>query len=126
MALDSSVAIASVFGPYMVIAGLWMLLFSANLMKIWSSLRSTPAAFFLMGAINLLLGLYIINQYNVWTWNKALLVTILGWVFLVRGLLALFLPQVLVKYTMTEASLAKVIGLVPFLWGLVLCWVAFA
>jgi hypothetical protein len=76
--------------------------------------------------INLLLGLYIINQYNVWTWSKSALVSLLGWFLFVRGVLALFLPQVLAKYTMTEASLAKVIGLVPFIWGLALCWLAFA
>lgn len=126
MVQEPSIAIASVFGPLMVILGLWMLLFSDNLVKIWSAFKSNHAAFFLMGVINLLLGFYIIHQYHIWSWNKASLVTLLGWFFIVRGVMALFVPQVLAKYTMTEASLAKVIGVVPFVWGMVLCWLAFA
>lgn len=126
MLQEPSIAIASVFGPFMVILGLWMLLFSDNLVKIWSSLKSNHAAFFLMGIINLLLGLYIINQYHVWSWSKATLVTLLGWFLVLRGIMSLFVPQVLVKYTMTEASLAKVVGLIPFIWGMILCWYAFA
>ena len=126
MVFNSAVSIAGVFGPFMVIMGLWMLLFSDNMVKIWGSLKSTPSVFFLMGLINLLFGLLILNGYSDWSWSKQTLVTLLGWCLVIRGIMALFLPQILVKYTMTNVKNAKVIGLIPLIWGVVLCWIAFA
>ena len=123
--LNSSVAIASVFGPFMVILGAWMLVRSSQLIKVWASFKSHPASFFLLGVMNLLLGVCLVSQYNFWYWSKGLLVTLLGWLLTVRGLIALFFPDFFMKHTMTEPALAKVVGWVPFIWGLILCWLAF-
>ena len=125
MYLDSAVYLASVFGPFLVILGLWMILYSKNLVKIWASFKTTPSAFFLMGAINLLLGLFIISHYNFWSWSKSFLVTLLGWVLIIRGVMAFFVPQVLIKATMSDPASAKMVGWIPFIWGMILCWVAF-
>lgn len=124
--IHSSVDIASIFGPFMVILGGWMLLRSAQLIKIWASFKAHPSSFFLMGIINLLLGVYLVSHYNFWYWSKSLLVTLLGWVLTIRGLIALFFPDFFIKHTMTQRALAKVIGWIPLIWGLILCWLAFA
>ena len=124
--IHSSVDIASVFGPFMVILGAWMLIRSAQLIKIWASFKAHPSSFFLMGIINLLLGVYLVSHYNFWYWSKSLLVTLLGWVLTIRGLIALFFPDFFIKHTMTQRALAKVIGWIPLIWGLILCWLAFA
>ena len=124
--IHSSVDIASVFGPFMVILGAWMLIRSAQLIKIWASFKAHPSSFFLIGIINLLLGVYLVSQYNFWYWSKSFLVTLLGWVLTIRGLIALFFPDFFIKHTMTQRALAKVIGWIPLIWGLILCWLAFA
>lgn len=126
MGMQNAMWIASIFGPFMVILGLWMLLYSENLTKICNSFKTNPAAFYLMGVFNLLVGLVIINEYNMWAWNKSLLVTVLGWWLLARGVLALFMPQMLIKSSMSNPSFLKISGIIPFIWGIVLCWVAFS
>ena len=117
--------IAGVFGPFLAILGLWMLLYADSLVKVWTAIKNTPALVYLISVITLLLGIIIVKEYNVWAWDAYLLVTLLGWFLLVRGLMGLFVPQVLIKLTMGKPSVAKIQGIVPFVWGLALSWVAY-
>jgi hypothetical protein len=126
MLVDASVAIAKVFGPFMVILGMWMLLFRSNMQKVWASMKATPCCFFCMSLINLLLGIFIISQCNLWLWDKTFLVTALGWFLFLRGVMALFVPQLLARLAMPSEARSKHLGAIPLLWGMFLCWHAFA
>ncbi len=123
--MDHAMWLAGIFGPLLTIIGLWMLLYSENHIKVMTSIKTTPGAFFMMGTINMLIGLVIINMYNIWMWHPAVLVSLLGWVYLVRGVLVLYVPQLIIKYTMTSHMAMRASGLVPLIWGLALWWFAF-
>ena len=123
--MQNAVWLSSIFGPMLVILGLWMLAYGDNVVKVMASFKSTPSAFYLSGLVNLLVGLTIISQYNVWMWNVSVFLTLLGWGQLIRGILVFFIPQLLIKHTMTNHSFMKGVGIVPLVWGLILCWVAF-
>jgi len=123
--MQNALWLASIFGPLLAIVGLWMLLYHDNMMKVCNSAKSTPAIFYMSGWLNLLIGLVIVSQYNVWSMSLAFLVTLLGWVMIIRGILALFIPQLLMQLTMGKNSWCKVMGIIPFVWGLLLCWFAF-
>lgn len=117
--------LASVFGPLLMILGIWMLFYHENMAKVCTSCKNTPSVQYMWGMVNMLLGLVIINQYNMWAWNLPVLVTLLGWVMLIRGVMALFVPQVLVKMSSKDPSWCKVKGIIPLVWGFGLCWFAF-
>ncbi len=117
--------LASIFGPFLAILGFWMLIYGENFSKVVHSMKSTPSAFYLNALFNLLLGIYIVGQFNVWIWQPAFLVTLLGWWLVVRGVFSLFLPQLMIKWTMSDPTTLKIVGLIPFLWGLALSWFAF-
>jgi len=123
--MERAIFLASIFGPFLAIIGLWMVLYGENLVKVITSVKNTAGAFYLGGIINLLLGLTIIAQNNLWLWSGALLVTLLGWVWIIRGILVLFIPQLIIRYTMTKTKFIKVMGIIPLVWGLALCWYAF-
>ena len=123
--MQNALWLASIFGPLLAIVGLWMLLYHENMMKVLNSIKSTPALFYMSGWMSLLIGLVIVSQYNVWMANLAVLITLLGWVLIIRGILALFIPQLLIKLTMEKTSWCKVMRIIPFVWGLLLCWFAF-
>lgn len=117
--------LASIFGPFMTIVGLWMLLYVDNLMKVWTAIKNSPAAFYYGSAANFLIGLTILSQYDMWSWDAFVLVTLLGWVMVIRGIMGLFLPQLLLKIMMSNPSFTKVMGVIPLIWGLALCWLAY-
>ena len=93
----TSATIASIFGPILVFIGIWVLLYQENMKKVIESIRKTPAILFVIGVINLILGLTIITSFNVWKANFEILVTLLGWLFFIRGLFIFFLPNAILK-----------------------------
>lgn len=123
--MDTAVWLARIFGPFLLILGLWMLFYHHNVHKIMTSMKNTPAIFYCHGSINLLLGLVILNQYNYWDMSLFVLIPILGWLFLLRGLMILFFPQLLIKCTMHSNSAIRLNAIVPLVFGILLCWIAF-
>ncbi len=117
--------LATVFGPLLFITGLWMLMFTGNVIKIVASVKDSLAALWLMGFLNLLFGLGIVSLYNRWTFSSLVFVTILGWVYIIRGLAALFVPKLIMFSKIKNPRVVKMIGLIPLIWGVILCYVAF-
>lgn len=122
--IESALMIARIFGPFLAIVGLWMLLYSDNLVKIVTSIKNSPAAIYQSAILNLVFGLFIISGYNGWRMDAFFFVTLLGWALFIRGVLGLFMPQVLIKL-MTKSSWVKLMGIIPFIWGLILIWAGF-
>jgi len=110
---------AHVFGPFLCLLGLWMLLYRDNFLKIIASIKGSPASFYILGLLQLFIGLILVTQCNIWAMNRVILVTLLGWFLLLRGILSLFVPQVLIKI-FPKGKKSKWIGLVPLIWGIFL------
>lgn len=121
----SAVSMASIFGPFLLILGVWMLLFGDNFHKIWTSMKTTPSSFHLTAWINMLIGISILATYHYVGWDLSVLITLLGWAMLIRGFIMLYMPQMWVRTTMGNEIFMRTMGLVPLSWGVLLCWLAF-
>ena len=124
MMMQNAMWLASIFGPLLMIVGIWMLFYHDSMVKVCTSFKNTPALVYFSGVINILIGLTVLNAFNVWMWGLTLLVTLFGWFILVRGIMKLFLPHVFMKWS-HDAGWMKVKGIVPLIWGFGLCWLAF-
>lgn len=122
--MQQAMWLASVFGPLLLIIGIWSVFYNSHAVKAMASLKTNPATVFALVVINLLIGLVIINCYNIWAADVSVLVSLLGWVFLVRGLVYLFMPHIMFKYC-SKAKMIRIRGTIGLIWGLVLCWYAF-
>ena len=122
--MSNALGMATIFGPFLTIMGIWMLLYQDSLAKVWTAIKNTPALFYFCATFNLILGFAILSQYDKWMMDWNVLVTLLGWVLVVRGVLSLFVPQLIIK-TMTHTGYIKWRGLIPFVWGILLSWMAF-
>ena len=123
--MTSALMIAKIFGPYLAIVGLWMLLFGDHAAKIATAIKNSPAAQYGSAVLNLLLGLVIISSYNMWSANMMIFVTLLGWVMFIRGVLGLYMPHFVVNMLLSNRGWSKVMGIVPFIYGLILIWLGF-
>ena len=122
---NAAMWLASIFGPLLVILGLWMLLYSDNLMKVMSAIKSSAGIFYYSSVFNLLVGFTVLSQYDLWGWNALVFVTILGWFMVVRGVMGLFVPQLLMHILVGNPGFTRVCGIIPLIWGLILSWVGF-
>lgn len=122
--MENPMWMASIFGPFLIIVSLWILFYRENTIKFMSSCKNTPGVFCLWGIMNLLIGLTVLSIYNLWVWDLSLLVTLFGWLQLIRGLLVLFLPQAVIKMS-THKTWMSVGGVISLIWGICLSWLAF-
>ena len=118
--------ISGIFGPYLLIIGIWMLIQKKNCMKICDAVRKNPASIHCLAWTSLLIGLVLINFFNVWQSNAVVIITILGWAYLIRGLVILFLPQVYLKTETHESAYINLAAFIRIIWGLALCWLSLA
>jgi len=94
--MTASRYIARLMGPVLLVMGIGMVVglmtegdSYAALMKEFVGSR---ALIFLMGALTLVAGLAIVNAHNLWVPDWRVVVTVLGWLFIFRGILALVFP----------------------------------
>lgn len=123
--MTSAYMIAMIFGPYLAILGLWMLLFGDQVAKVNTAIKGSPAALYGSSIWNLLIGLVLINSFNVWAGNMMIFVTLLGWFMFIRGVLGLYMPHMVANTLLTARHGTKFLSLIPFIWGLILIWIGF-
>jgi hypothetical protein len=81
-------------GPYFVVAGIGMLLNQAAYAAMIAEFVHSNALIFISGVLSLPAGLAILNVHRAWTADWRVIVTILGWLAVIGGVLRLVLPQV--------------------------------
>ena len=75
------------------------------------------------GYITLLLGLATVVAHNVWVWNWPVVITILGWVTLFKGIEKVGFPDRVNKKAQMFQSHATVWGFVIFFIGACIFWI---
>ena len=92
--------IALILGPFYGVIGLSILLYAKPWQKLMEKWSKDHLLLYPVSMILVLLGLIIVNLYNVWEWNVWLLVTITGWIMLVKGVLYLLLPGKVITWAL--------------------------
>lgn len=125
--MENAVWLAQIFGPIFVLLGCFILFRSKEVMKLWASAKATPVALYLGGVLNLLIGFTVLSLYSDWSWNLAVLVTLLGYVQVLRGILVLFCSNLLMKFSdkLMKPSSLRIMSCLPIVWGLALLWLGF-
>jgi hypothetical protein len=127
--MQTSIFIAKLIGPIMLVAGIAMLVNRKELDALAQELLRSHALLFLLGLIDLAIGLAIVLTHNVWVADWRLIITLLGWLLMLRGAVRVMIPdqvkplgaKLLKNANAVTASLAvtTVLGLVLSYFGYV-------
>jgi len=94
--MTTSRYIARLMGPVMLIIGIGMIGGMLTEGDAYSSLMKefigSRALIFITGALALVAGLAVVNAHNLWVPDWRVIVTILGWLLIVRGVSNLVFP----------------------------------
>ena len=95
--------LARLLGLFSILVGLAMIERRQEMVAAVDSITHNPTQLLLIGLIALGIGLAMVLAHNVWSGGVLpIVVTIIGWLILVRGLVLLFLPTAAVA-TLFEA-----------------------
>lgn len=89
--------LAEILGLYFVIVPLALLVNSKYLKSLFIELDN-DATMFLWGMVSLVIGLAMVLFFNVWEQSWQVVITIIGWIALLKGLALLFVPEFIKKW----------------------------
>ncbi len=96
--MTASRYIARLMGPVLLAIGIGMVVGIVTegdaYLALMKEFLGSRALIFLTGVLTLVAGLAIVNAHSLWVPDWRLVVTMLGWLFIVRGAVALVLPAV--------------------------------
>ncbi len=87
-------AFARVIGPYLVIVPGIIVVKSPDVAGLAKSFFASPALVFIMGAVMMFGGLFVIANHQCWRGASAILISLFGWILALRGLALLVAPQI--------------------------------
>jgi hypothetical protein len=118
--MTPAVLIAKLVGPLFVAIGIGILLNAPFYAGMIVEAVHSPTLVYLSGVASLLAGLAILNAYRVWTANWRVIVTILGWLCVIGGIIRIVLPQVtawLATATYSGPTVLAVVGAIVLVLG---------
>lgn len=124
--MNNSIAITQVLGAIFAIMGLSVVIDRKNLSVALDKVSEDRGFLWLWGFLILTMGAVIIVMNNVWTSGLPLLITILGWLTLIKGafLLLLPIPAISLYRKCNKDSVLVFGGIVAFILGLVLLYLS--
>ena len=85
--------LSRLLGLYFLVCGLAMIVHRQVVVDAMAKLTSNPAAMLCLSVFTLIAGLAMVLGHNIWTTSPAaVIVTLLGWLTLIKGVVYLLLP----------------------------------
>ena len=91
--MATSLFIARLLGPLIAIVSVALLGNPENYRAILNEFIQSPALCYLAGFFGLLGGIALILVHNVWVADWRLVITLIGWVTIVRAVMTIFWPR---------------------------------
>jgi uncharacterized protein YjeT (DUF2065 family) len=121
--------IFQIMGITYLAVGIGMLINPGFYKKLVAMFAENPPALYLGGLVALLAGFLLVTFHNIWIEDWTVVITIFGWVALIKGLFLLLLPNVSITITnFFQRQMMKFLtvwALVVVIVGGLLAWLGF-
>jgi hypothetical protein len=95
--MQISILIARFLGPFFIVVALGILFNLKYYQKVMEDFFKNTALLYVGGIIALLLGIFLVMFNNFWVLDWTLIITIIGWLSIVKGICLIVLPQAMAK-----------------------------
>ncbi|GAG11282.1 unnamed protein product [marine sediment metagenome] len=89
--------LAAIVGPFYLIYGLSILLYVKQWKKVVAAFEQNHFIMMPLAFFGLVIGLILINMYNVWEWSIYVVITLTGWIVLIKSAFYLLAPGAWIK-----------------------------
>lgn len=97
--MDNSVLLAKLIGPYIALVGIGLLFNRKAFRMVMEDFPKNSALVFITGLLTFVAGLSILLFHNLWVKDWRVIITVFGWIALIKGVFLIALPGSLVKIT---------------------------
>lgn len=117
--------LAKILGIFFIVFGMSYLFNRKSHRKVLDKLAKSEEGFFILGIITLLMGLVIVVLHSYWNTTAEILISIIGWGAVLKGILIIFDPIVMMKFSkkfMKGEGWIHLGGIVSLVFGVYLYW----
>ena len=96
--------------------------------KLIKDFTENPPAIYLGGLVSLAIGFLLVSFHNIWVRDWSVIITIIGWAALIKGLFLLILPKMAIKISNAFKEIKKLLPVwstIVIILGALLCWLGF-
>src|SRR3989338_6559615 len=115
--MNSSILLARLIGPYIIVIGASLMLNQKIFRQIMEDFQKNPSLVFITGLLTFVAGLATVLFHNIWVADWRVIITIFGWLMLIKGILLVVLPGALIKTTKIYSKNFKLV-MIP--WGIMI------
>lgn len=91
--METTIFLARAIGLFGAISTLAIIVRYKTYLAMEESAVKNPAMLYLSGFFILLVGILLVISHQVWTQDWRVIITIIGWLILIKGLLRIFFPE---------------------------------
>jgi len=126
--MQNTIMISRILGPMLMIIAVGILANVKNYQKMIGDFMSSPSLVYLGGVMALIFGLLVVNFHNIWAANLAVIITVFGWLGILKGAVLIILPRAMARtcqmYQKNDALMA-IHAVVIFIIGTLFCYMGF-
>ena len=118
--METSVFIARILGPCLLIVGVSMMLNRSFFLKVMEDFCKNAALMFFAGMFPLIFGLVVVLYHNVWVANWRVIITIYGWGGIIKGIWLIVFPNTISKFMQAyqkNSGLLVIHSILAFVFG---------
>ncbi|HEC32837.1 MAG TPA: DUF2065 family protein [Candidatus Kaiserbacteria bacterium] len=119
--MDTTLFLAQIMGVYFLVAGAGVLMNPGRIKGAMGEIRQSYILPYFDGVVVLVVGLLVVLTHNIWNGLLTSLVSLIGWIAVLEGVLMLTLPQKTISMMMQKfmgANLGRFMGVVSVVVGL--------
>src|SRR5687768_6945379 len=95
--METSIFLAKVIGLFGAISTLAIIIRYKLYLVMEENAGKNPTTIYLSGFLFLLPGVLVVASHQVWTWDWRVIITIFGWLILVKGIMRILFPDTIKK-----------------------------
>jgi hypothetical protein len=127
--MATSVFLARLLGPLLLAVGASILINPKPFQTMAGEVARSITLVYLFGLFDFAAGLAIVLTHNVWAANWRVLITLIGWLTLLRGAVRILAPEAIMGFAakvLRKKQMMPVAAAVTGVLGLVLCYFGYA
>lgn len=117
---ELTITIAKLIGPIYLAVGLGIFFSKEYYLKVYKDLENETLAVFMGGIASLVIGILILINHNIWDSFLASMVTLIGWLALLKGIMLLIFPRTVNRLgdKIAESGIMKFVAFFAMVLGL--------
>lgn len=126
--METSILLAKIFGLVFLVVGISLIANRDYYFKIIRNMPINLLFFFFSGIGALVIGLLLVTYHNIWVQSWVVIITIFGWLALIKGIIRILAPQValsVVKSLFRNQNVVTVLGILMLILGVILGYFGF-